>query len=73
MSNFEEIRFGPYVKEVAVILRNSLLLSTILSNCESWYNLTLKDIEELEAVDELLIQRIFETPCSTPKEMLFLE
>ena len=33
----------------------------------------MKDIEELEAVDECLLQRIFEAPFSTPKEMFFLE
>ena len=69
----EEICFGPFLMEVAVILRNSLLLSTILSNCESWYNLTLKEVEELESVDESLLQKILEAPFSTPKEMFFLE
>ena len=48
-------------------------MSTLLSNCESWYNLTKAEIEELESVDEILLQKILETPCSTPKEMLFLE
>ena len=59
--------------EVTVILRNALLLSTVLSNCESWYNLALSDIEEMEAVDGGLIQRTLEKTFSTHKEMLFLE
>ena len=32
------------------MLRNSLLLSTLLSNSESWYNLTIKDIKDLESI-----------------------
>ena len=69
----EESCFGPYIMEVTVILRNTLLLSTVLSNCESWYNLALSDIEEMEAVDGGLIQRTLEKTFSTHKEMLFLE
>lgn len=37
-----DLCLGDYYFEAAGVLRNSLLLSTLLSNSESWYNLTKK-------------------------------
>ena len=54
-------------------LRESLLISSLLTNSESWYNLTLSDIRELESVDEILLRKVLECPMSTPREMLYLE
>ena len=39
MTRLEGIPFGKYYFEVAIILRNSLLVSSILCNCEAWYNI----------------------------------
>ena len=73
MSILEEIYFGPYYFEVAIMLRNSLFISSLLSNSEAWYNLTREDIDKLEQADEILLRRILQCPFSTPKEMLYLE
>ena len=73
MSILEEICFGMYYFEVAVILRNSLLISSLLSNSESWYNLKNEEIVILEKVDEMLLRKVLECPAKTPKEMLYLE
>ena len=73
MSIMEEIYFGPYYFEVAIMLRNSLFISSLLSNSEAWYNLTREDIDKLEQADEILLRRILQCPFSTPKEMLYLE
>ena len=73
MSILDGICYGKYQFEVAVIYRNSLLLSSLLANSEAWYNVSNRDLEELEAVDENLLRKILETPISTPKEMLYLE
>ena len=73
MGILEEICFGKYFFEVARMLRNSLLLSSLLTNCEAWYHLTNEEIIKLEQVDEDLIRRILECPRTTPKEMLYLE
>ena len=45
----------------------------ILSNSETWYNLTQKEICELETVDEILLRKIFSAHSKTPKEALYLE
>ena len=72
MAMLEELCLGKYNFEVALILRNSLLISSLLTNAEAWYNVSDSDITELEKVDESLFRRVLETPSSTPKEMLYL-
>ena len=64
---------GPYEIEAALILRGSLLLNGILTNSEVWYGCKLEDFKQLEQIDEILLQKILETPSSTPKCMLYLE
>ena len=56
-----------------MILRNSLLLSSVLTNSEAWYNVRKEDIDKLEQLDEMLLRKIMECPSTTPKEMLYLE
>ena len=69
----EEMSFGKYLFEVAVVLRNSLFVNGILTNLEASYGLSNSEIEELEKVDEQLLRLILECPCTTPREMLYLE
>ena len=45
------IPFGQFYFEVAMILRESLLISSMLFNSEAWYNVTKPEIELLETVD----------------------
>ena len=73
MTMLEGIPFGKFYFEVAVILRNSLLVSSILCNSEAWYNITNAEMDFLETVDLVLLRRILGAPNSTPKEMLYLE
>ena len=40
LSILNGIPFGQYFFEVALILRNSLLVSSLLCSSESWYNIT---------------------------------
>ena len=73
MSILEDICFGKYYFNVAMVLRNALLISSMLTNAEAWYGLSNADIAELEGVDEDLLRKVLECPLSTPKEMLYLE
>ena len=68
MSMLEDICFGKYYFQVAMVFRNSLLISSLLTNAESWYNLTAAEIDELEKVDEHLLRRVLEAPAATPKK-----
>ena len=60
------------------MLRSSLLLSSLISNSESWVGLTKKQISDLESVDEELFRNIFSIDQSkahskTSLELLYLE
>ena len=69
----DELFLGDYHYEAANVFRASLLLSTLLSNSESWYNLTDKEISCLEKVDEELLRKIFFAKKTTPIHILYLE
>ena len=72
-SILEDLCFGSFHLEVFLILRESLFISSILTNCESWYNVRRQEIDILEKCDENLLRKVLETPCTTPKCMLYLE
>ena len=59
--------------EIAKILRNALLISSILSGSEVWYGLTNTEIEQLEKIDESLLRQIFESSIFVTKVMLYFE
>ena len=70
---FEEMSYGIFVFEVAIILRNALFVNGLLTNMEASYGLKDEEIEEIEKCDEQLLRIILECPSKTPKEMLYLE
>ena len=57
MTILENTCYGPYHFQVAVTLRESLLINGILTNSEAWYGLKASELEVLESVDELLMRR----------------
>ena len=73
LSILDGIPFGQYYFEVALILRNSLLVSSMLCNSESWYNITKAEMSLLESIDLQFLRSILKVPKSTPKEILYLE
>ena len=69
----ESIPFGKRYFEVGIILRETLLVSSMLFNSEAWYNLTNAELDLLETIDLAFLRQLLEAPKGTPKEMLFLE
>ena len=67
MAILNDYSFGPYYFQVAIILRNSMLINATLCNSEVWYNLTEANLTQLESVDEILLRKILETGASTLK------
>ena len=65
--------FGRYYFEVALVLRSSLLLSSILLNSEAWVNLTQNNIRSLEKIDEKLLSRILDCEPKTSNAIKYLE
>ena len=73
MGILDTIPFGNLYFEIAMILRSSLLTSSMLCNSESWYHITLAEMKLLETADVLLLRKILNAPKATPVEMLYLE
>ena len=69
---FEEQFYGKYFFQVAMLLRNSLILSTLLTNTEAWPNLTSENIRELEKKDEDYLRYILKSPRNSSKASLYL-
>ena len=69
----ENISLGKHFFKIAILLRDTLFLSSILTNSEVWYNITAGEIEELEMIDRTLLRRIFSVPKSTPSAGIYLE
>ena len=67
------IPFGKHYFEVGIILRNSLLVSSMLFNCEAWYNLSSAELDLMETIDLQFLRQLMKAPKGTPKEILFLE
>ena len=73
MSILNDFSFGPFYFQAAIMFRNSMLVNSILTNSEAWYNLSDSDYNHLEIVDESILRKILETGACTPKVMLYLE
>ena len=69
----EGIPFGKLYYQVAIILRNSLLVSSVLCNSEAWFNITQSEFELIESVDLIFLRNLLGAPKTVPKEILFLE
>ena len=72
-SILESVFFGKYHFEVALILRSSLMLSSLLLNSEAWVNISEKDIRSLEQTDEWLLSRILDCDSNTSNAFKYLE
>ena len=64
----ENIVFGPQYFEIAVLLRDPLLINGTMANAEIWYKVSKSEVDEFEALDRLFFRRLFEVPSTTPKE-----
>ena len=69
----ESTYFGKYHFEIAIVLRESLFLSSILLNSEAWVNYSEKDIRMLEQCDEVLLSRIIECDKNSSNALKYLE
>ena len=73
VSIIKEIHLGKHKTEVALKLREAMLINVILYNSEAWHGVTNAQIAKLESVDKALLTSILEAHSKTPKEFLHLE
>ena len=72
-SILESVSFGSHYFKIALLLRESMLLNGILTNCESWYGLTDTEVSQLESVDLQFFHSLFNVPRTVPTAGLYLE
>ena len=65
--------FGPHYFKMALLFRNSILISSMLGSSEVLYGLTNSHIEKLEQVDRIFFRRLFQVPNCTTIEAFYLE
>ena len=70
ISMCKETNFG---KHQIYTIYQSVFLPRLIYNCESWSNVTLKDISNLQDAQLNFLRRVMEVPKSTPIAALFLE
>ena len=63
----------PYLYQKAVVLRESMLVETLLTCSEAWYNLTKTDMLQLEQVDKSLWCSLLEVSSTVPYDLVCLE
>ena len=68
-----EAPLGRWKIAAGLILRKSLLINSILFNCEAWHNFTLTQIEAFEKIDEALLRGLVEGHAKIPVPALYLE
>ena len=73
LATIVEMFAGAQHHELRVTLRNAMLINSLLTNSESWYNVTLANIATLEKVDEHMLRDILKAPRMCPKALLYLE
>ena len=54
MNILESTSFGPHYFEIAMLLRESLLVNGVTTNAEVWHNITESEMSEFESLDKLL-------------------
>ena len=64
---------GKYNFELAVLMRNAILISSIISCSEIWYNITELQYRKLEQIDEMLLKKIFNFSSQIRIKVLYLE
>ena len=69
----ESVSFGTFTIEIALLLRNSLLVNGILTNSEVWYNLSKTEVDTLEKLDKIFFMKLLCAPRSTPSAAFHLE
>ena len=73
ISTLAQVALGHFHFEIALIFRDSMLVSKLISSSEIWYNVTNSQYSKLEEIDEMFFMKLFEVPRSVPKLSLYAE
>ena len=69
----DKMCLGPYMFRKAIVLRDSMLVGTLLSCSEAWYNVSEAELGQIEQVDKSLWSSLLEVARTVPYDLLCLE
>ena len=64
---------GPYMFWKSIVLRDSMLVGTLLSCSEAWYNVSEAELGQIEQVDKSLWCNLLEGARTVPYDLICLE
>ena len=73
VTTLTERPFGKHFFKAAKLMREGLLINSLLTNSESWVNVTEKDVENLGKSDNMLQRKILSDNGNPSKAFMFLE
>ena len=73
MAILNDIPLGRHKMDIAMKLREVMLINGILYNSEAWHGLTEAHVKTLQSIDEDLLRRVLKAHGKTPLEFLYLE
>ena len=68
-----QVSLGHFHFEIALVMRDSILISKLVASSEIWYDVSKQEYKKLESIDEMFYRRLFNVQISTPKESLYIE
>ena len=73
MSILSGVSLGMFHMDIALTLRESIFLNGILTNSETWYNMSEVHVNLLDDKDNELMRKIFNAHSKTALELFWLE
>ena len=73
VSSISERPYGRYRYQAAVIMREAMLVGSMLSNSESWSIMTQNDLDKLQKPETILQNKILSNSGNPSKVFMFLE
>ena len=73
MQILQNVFFGKFYFEVAMVLRSSLMIYSLLLNSEAWVNISETEIWKLEQNDEILLSKVLGFEANTSNVFKYLE
>ena len=68
-----QVSLGHFYFEIALVMKNTMLVSKLVSSSETWSNVTKPEYQKLESIDEMFIRRMLNVQSTAPKESLYIE
>ena len=73
LTSLNERPYGRHTYKAAKLMREGMLLGSMLTNWESWINITESDLKDLEKPDTVLQRKLLSSSGNPSKAFMYLE